>query len=460
MDRGSGESCGRMSQRSRGVEAGSVRATLVGLLVLAVPGLAFGGAAEGHGRFGPILFGLAVLVVAAKVGGLLVQRLGQPSVLGELLVGIGLGNLLPPLFGGSGIAFVRSDPTLLVLAEMGVLILLFDVGLEADLRALLRVGWSSFLVALVGIVVPILLGWGAAAWLMPDSPTLAHIFVGATLSATSVGITARVLKDLGVTQSREGQIILGAALMDDVLGLVVLAGVSGAVAAAATGGPGLSPLAIGGILLRAILFLGITVGVGHLLSQPIVRLAARTGQHGILLVFGLALCFSLAFAAELVGLADIIGAFAAGLMLDPFGEGVRTRKEEATLSELMHPLSTLFVPLFFVLMGIQVHLGSLASPNILTLGAVLILCALAGKLACALGVVSRGVNRLAVGIGMIPRGEVGLIFAGIGASLTLQGQPVLSQGAFSAIVLMVLATTLLAPVGLRWAVGRKGGRAG
>ena len=427
------------------------------LLVLGMADPALGAVSEGHGRFGPILFGLAVLVVAAKIGGLLVQRLGQPPVLGELLVGIALGNFLPPLFGQSGISFVRGEPTLLVLAEMGVLILLFDVGLEADLRALIRVGWSSFLVALVGVLIPILLGWGAAAWLLPDSPPLAHIFVGTTLSATSVGITARVLKDLGVAQSLEGQIILGAAVIDDVLGLIVLAVVSGAVAAAATGGPGLSSLAIGGILLRAILFLGITVGLGHLLSKPIVRLAARTGQHGILLVFGLGLCFTLAFAAELVGLAGIIGAFAAGLMLDPYGEGVRTRKEEATLSELMHPLSSLFVPLFFVLMGIQVHLGSFASPNILILGVVLVLCALAGKLTCALGVVSRGVNRLAVAIGMIPRGEVGLIFAGIGTSLTLRGQPVLPQGAFSAIVLMVLVTTLVAPVGLRWAF-RHGGR--
>lgn len=445
-----------ITPRHLGYQMGALGTITIVVLVLGGPGLAFGAGADGHGRFGPILFGLAVLVVAAKAGGLLVQRWGQPSVLGELLVGIALGNFFPLLFGGRGIAFLRAEPTLLVLAEMGVLILLFDVGLEADLRTLVRVGWSSLLVALVGIVVPILLGWGAAAWLMPDSPTLAHVFVGATLSATSVGITARVLKDLGVTQSREGQIILGAAVMDDILGLVVLAVISGAVAAAATGGPGLSLIGIGAILLRALLFLGITVGAGHLLSRPIVRLAARTGQHGILLVFGLALCFTLAFAAELVGLAGIIGAFAAGLMLDPFGEGVRTRKEEATLSELMHPISSLFVPLFFVLMGIQVHLGSLTSPKILVLGAVLILCALAGKLACALGVAVRGVNRLAVGIGMIPRGEVGLIFAGVGASLTLQGQPLLSQGAFSAIVLMVLVTTLVAPVGLRLAFRRGG----
>lgn len=438
-------------KNARRVRAWPVRAAFALLLLLGTPGAVLGAAGDEHGRFGPILFGLAVLVVAAKIGGLLVERLGQPPVLGELLVGIGLGNFFPLLFGQRGIAFLRADPTLLVLAEMGVLILLFDVGLEADLRALLRVGWSSLLVALVGVLAPLLLGWGAAAWLMPDSPRLAHVFVGATLSATSVGITARVLKDLGMTQSREGQIILGAAVIDDILGLIVLAVVSGAVAAAAAGGPGLSLFATGGILLRAILFLAITVGLGHRLSGTIIRLAARTGQPGILLVLGLALCFILAYAAELVGLADIIGAFAAGLMLDPYGEGVRARQEEATLSELMHPLSSLFVPLFFVLMGIQVHLGSLARADILALGATLIICALAGKLACSLVSGGRGVNRLAVGIGMIPRGEVGLIFAGIGVSLTLQGQPVLSQGVFSAIVLMVLATTLLAPLGLRWA---------
>jgi Kef-type K+ transport system membrane component KefB len=401
-----------------------------------------------------VLFGLAVLVIAAKAGGLLLQRLGQPPVLGELLVGIGLGNLLPPAIGGEGIAFVRTNPTLMVLAEMGVLILLFDVGLEADLRALARVGRSSLAVAFIGIVAPLLLGWAVGAWLLPESPTITHIFLGATLSATSVGITTRVLKDLGVTQSREAQIVLGAAVADDILGLVVLAIVSGAIAAATSGGSGLSWLAVGGILLRAVLFLVITVGIEHRLSGPIVRLAARTGQHGILLAFGLALCFTLAYVAELVGLADIIGAFAAGLMLDPYGEGVRTRSEEATISELMHPLSSLFVPLFFVLMGIKVSLESLGQPGVPLLSAALILCALVGKLLAGLGVIGRGANRLAVGIGMIPRGEVGLIFAGIGTSLMLDGQAVLSQGLYSAVVLMVLVTTLLAPVGLRWAFGR------
>lgn len=425
------------------------------LVVVVVPAMASAASSEAHLRFGPILFGLAVLVVSAKAGGLLAERWGQPPVLGELLAGIVLGNLLPLFLGEAQIALVRSEPTLLVLAEVGVLILLFDVGLEADLRALSRVGTSSVLVALIGVAVPIGLGWGAARWFLPHAPTTVHLFVGATLSATSIGISARVLKDLGVMQSREGQIILGAAILDDVLGLIILGVVTG-MAAAAPGEAEFSGRAIAGILFRAILFLGTTVALGHFLSQPIVRLVARTGHPEVMLVLGLGLCFTLAFVAELVGLADIIGAFAAGLLLDPYGVGVRTREEDATLTELLHPVSSLFVPLFFVLMGIRVDLGSLASPLVVGVGVLLILCAIAGKLACALGVMGRGINRLAVGIGMIPRGEVGLIFAGIGTSLTLHGQPVLSPSLFSAIVLMVLVTTLVTPLGLRWVFRRRG----
>lgn len=198
------------------------------------------------------------------------------------------------------------------------------------------------------------------------------------------------------------------------------------------------------------LFLAVTVGLGLFLSTPLVRLAARTGHPEIMLGLGLALCCTLAFVAEVIGLAGIIGAFAAGLFLDPYGSGVRTREEDATLAELLHPLSSLFVPLFFVLMGIQVDLGSLASLPALGFGVVLIVCALTGKLACAVGVLGRGINRLAVAIGMIPRGEVGLIFAGIGTTLSLDGQPLLSQGLFSGVVLMVLVTTLVTPVSLRW----------
>jgi Kef-type K+ transport system membrane component KefB len=426
-----------------------------GLCLLAIPVGVWAGAADPPSRAGPVLFGLALLVVAAKCGGLLAERWGQPSVLGELLVGIGAANLLPLLFGERGIAFARGDPTLHVLAEIGVLVLLFDVGLEADLRALVRVGATAVLVAAIGVITPFVLGWGTAHWLLPEAPRLAHLFVGATLTATSVGITARVLKDLGSLQSREGQVILGAAVLDDTLGLVVLAVITGLVAATGTGGPELSGLAVVGIVLKALVFLGITVGLGHRLSGPIMRLAGRTGRHDMLLVFGLALCFTLAFLAERIGLAGIVGAFAAGLLLDPYGEGVRTRDEEASLSELLQPLSSLFVPLFFVLMGIQVDVASLVTRESLGFGVVLVLVAVAGKLACAAGVVTPGINGLTVGIGMVPRGEVGLIFAGIGTALVLDGRPLLSQTAFSALVLMVVVTTLLTPIALRWALRPK-----
>lgn len=425
------------------------------LVALAVPAIAHAAAAgEGHVQFGPLLFGLAILVVAAKAGGLAAERLGQPPVLGELLVGIGLANVLLPVLGHT-VQLARSDPTLLFLGQVGVLILLFDVGLEADLRAFARVGVSSLLVALVGIALPMGLGWALAAWWLPGSSTLVHVFIGATLTATSVGITARVLKDLDATQRREGQIILGAALIDDVLGLVVLAVVSGMVTSSSGGGDGLSAMAIGGIVLRAVLFLGATVVLGHFLSGPIVRLAGWTGQPETMLVIGLALCFTLAFVAEQIGLADIVGAFAAGLLLDPYGQGVRARADDATLNQLLHPVSSLFVPLFFVLMGLQVDVRSLLTPTILGFAAVLTLVALVGKVISAVGVVSRGVDRLAVGIGMVPRGEVGLIFAGIGASLSLGGEPILTTGMLSAIVMMVLVTTLVAPIGLRWALRRR-----
>ncbi|MBI1736871.1 MAG: cation:proton antiporter [Candidatus Rokubacteria bacterium] len=255
-----------------------------------------------------VLFGLAVLVVLAKAGGLAMERLGQPSVLGELAVGIGLGNVMPLVFGAEGIAFVRSNATLHVLAEVGVLILLFDVGLEADLRAFARVGRSSVLVALIGVVAPFALGWGAAAWLLPGTPALVPVFIGATLTATSVGITARVLKDLDATRSREGQTVLGAAILDDVLGLIVLAVVSAPATTAAGEGSVTRDVAV--IVAKAALFLGLTVVAGHYLSHRIVRLVARTGHPSWLVVVGLALCFTLAYVAESIGLAGIIGAFA------------------------------------------------------------------------------------------------------------------------------------------------------
>lgn len=421
------------------------------LLLVGLPGAAFAAGGGDRGPVGPILFGLALLVIAAKAGGRLAERMGQPSVLGELLAGIALGNLLPLVLWRSGVAFVRTEPTILVLAEIGILILLFDVGLETDLRALLRVGWPALFVAVIGIAAPFALGYGISHWLTPGSPALAHAFVGATLTATSIGITARVLKDLGVMQRREAQIVLGAAIIDDILGLVVLAVVTGAVGAAATGGSGVSFGAVAWILVSAILFLGIAAVAGIYLVPLLMRSASRWAGSEVLLALNLSLCFILAYLAELIGLADIIGAFAAGIMLDPFGKGVRVGDRDVTLAEFIHPVAAVFTPLFFVLMGIKVDVGSLLSSRVLLLGAGLVLAALIGKLVSGFVLSPRQGSRLAVGIGMVPRGEVGLIFAGIGVGLKLQGQPILSPGAFSAIVLMVLVTTVVAPIGLRWA---------
>jgi Kef-type K+ transport system membrane component KefB len=431
-------------------------------LALLLPPLSEG-AAPGlqHPQFGPLLFTIAGLVLAAKVGGLVAERLGQPPVLGELVAGICLGNLTFVIAGMDPFAEARSDQTLAFLAQAGVLILLFDVGLETNLKALLRVGPSALLVAVIGVLTPIVLGSGASAWLLPGKPPLAHIFVGATLAATSVGITARVLQDLEMTQKGEGQIILGAAILDDILGLIVLAVVGGMATAAASGGPGVSALTIVAIIVRAAVFLVAAAAFGHFLSAPLVRLAARTGRPDeTLLVFGLALCFCFAFLAESIGLADIIGAFAAGVFIDPYGRGIRTHDEADTLRRLLHPLSSVFVPLFFVLMGMRVSLEGLPLGSVLSLAGVLTICAIASKLVCGLGVLARGVSRLAVGIGMIPRGEVGLIFAGIGAGLTLAGEPLLSRSVFTAIVLVVLVTTLLAPVGLRVVLGAPGSSRG
>ena len=420
------------------------------VLVLGMPTTALAAGADGS-RAGAVLFGLAVLVLAAKLGGLLAERSGQPAVLGELLVGIGLGNVFPLALG---LAFVRNDPTLAILAEAGVLVLLFDVGLETDLRAVARVGLSSLLVALIGVAVPFGLGWAVSAWLVPESPRLVHLFMSACLTATSVGITARVLRDLRVSHTPEAQTILGAAVIDDVLGLIILAVITGSVTGAGTSGTGVPWGDVSAILLKAVGFLAVTIAAGHFLSGPLVHLTGRARQPALILVVGVALCFTLAYAAELIGLAGIIGAFAAGLLLDPYGEGVRGKDHDETLAELLHPLSALFVPLFFVLMGIRVDLASVVGPGVLTLGIALIFVALVGKLACALGVVRPGIRRLPVAIGMVPRGEVGLIFAGIGAGLSIAGQPLLSHGQFSALVLMVLVTTLVTPVGLRWAFGR------
>ncbi len=404
-----------------------------------------------HSPAGPVLLALVLILAAAKIGGETAERLGQPAVLGELLAGVVIGNLT--LMGFGGLAFIGTNQVVAMLAELGVILLLFEVGLESNIREMLSVGTSSFLVAILGVVAPFFLGWGVSSWFLPNEDTLVHLFIGATLSATSVGITARVLSDLGKTQARESKIILGAAVIDDVLGLVILAVVSGVITAANAGGT-LEASSIVIIVAKASIFLFGSILLGGWLSPHLFRIASKMRIKGMLLTMALIFCFGLSYLAALIELAPIVGAFAAGLILDDVHYRDFTDRGEHNLEELVHPLTILLVPVFFVLMGIGVDLSTFSQQGVLGFALALTVAAIIGKMVCGLGVVERGLDRISVAVGMVPRGEVGLIFAGIGAALTLNGHPVISSSIYSAVVIMVILTTLATPPALKITLSR------
>jgi Na+:H+ antiporter len=436
----------------------------------------------------PILIASIFITLGAALGGLLMKWLKQPAVLGELLVGLAAGNL-GYYFGGSTLTVLRegdnlsriaslaltgpynlSEATLQVLppgphtdllaqllsgpqgqtyisvyafidviSRLAILVLLFLVGLEISLVEMKRVGKHASYVAILGIVLPMILGMGVMKLLHPDSPLAADLFIGGILTATSVGITARVLRDLGRDTTEEARIILGAAVIDDVLCLIVLAVVSGL---AVTGKISLASIAI--TTGKAALFLVAALGVGVWLTPKIVRRLASAGVHNLKLLFGVSFALLLAWLANVAELATIVGAFAAGMVLNSFFD-----KEVGgtSLHELLTPIESLVVPLFFVWMGIQVKLETMASKDVIIAGLALTLVAVVGKVAAGWGCPPT-MNRLAVGFGMMPRGEVGLIFAGIGKAVG-----VVNEGLFSAVVLLVMVTTVLAPVLLRATLG-------
>ena len=405
-------------------------------------------------EFAPVLLGLAVILVAAKLGGALFERLHQPGVLGELVIGVAIGNLHH--FGLVELSFLRDQPVLDVLAEIGIILLLFEVGIEWTVPQMLRVGWAALLVAVVGVLVPGVLGIGAAKLFLPAESGYSHLFVGAILCATSVGVTARVLQDLGKTGTPEAKVILGAAVMDDVLGLVVLATVSAMIQAAARG----TSIGAGAVLVivgQATVFLAGAIVVGRWIAPRMFRVAARLGPRGVLLPLSLSFCFLLAYLSHLAGLAPIVGAFTAGLILDAVDFEHLAAQEERSLDQLLHPITSVFLPVFFLLMGLKVDLRVFGEPDVLWFAALLTLAAVIGKLACAAAVRDRGTDRWIVALGMIPRGEVGLIFAGIGLTLSIGGRPVVSAAAYSGVVIMVMVTTLVTPVFLKWrfAAGRR-----
>jgi Kef-type K+ transport system membrane component KefB len=421
------------------------------------------------------LLTLLIMLVAAKLGGL-VERMRQPAVLGELLMGILLGNL-----GLAGIAFfekVEKDLVIEVFAQLGVTLLLFQIGLESSIEGMRKVGGRSMAVALLGVAIPFAFGfWLVGPWLLPGLPTNAYLFIGAALTATSVGITGRVFRDLNVMSTPEARIVLGAAVIDDVLGLIILA----VVTAIATEGA-VSPYTVARITAEAFLFLAAAVLLGRWSAPRVARFFALISTHpSMTFALLVSACLAFAYAAHAIGLAPIIGAFAAGLILKPavfasydshalFAE-VRTASAsadpstqaaiEATLSrhaqhaldDLMAPLGWFFVPIFFVFTGMQVKLETLTDPRLVGVALLLSLAAIAGKLAA--GSVAGKVNRWVVGWGMVPRGEVGLIFAAIGKQLG-----VVSESVFSVIVIMVIITTLVTPGALGAALRRHERRPG
>ena len=398
-----------------------------------------------------VVLALAVILTAAKFAGHLAVRLGQPAVLGELVAGVALGSA--DLVGVGWFHAMETDAGVDILARIGVLILLFEVGLESTVRDMLKVGLPSLFVAVLGVAAPFALGWGVGALLLPDRSAYVHAFLGATLTATSVGITARVLRDLGRSQTPEARIILGAAVIDDVLGLVILAIVASTIATASAGGT-LSYVGIAWFLAKALAFLVGSLVLGLYLSPRVFRLASGLSGHGILLTTALVFCFGLAYLASVIGLAPIVGAYAAGLILEDVHFKDLADRGGRGLEELVHPISTFLVPVFFVIMGMRVDLAAFGRLDVLGLAALLTLAAILGKQLCSLGVLGLPVNRLSIGIGMIPRGEVGLIFANIGLGLTVAGQAIIDDAVFSAVVIMVIVTTMVTPPALKWSLGR------
>ena len=407
-----------------------------------------------------VLIGLAVMLIVAKLGGEFFERIGQPAVLGELIGGIVIGNLV--LFGPTAAEPLKSNEIIVALAQIGVILLLFEVGLESNPGEMLEVGWSSLLVAVAGVVAPFFLGWGVSAYFLPYESRLVHIFIGSVLCATSVGITARVLKDLGKLRLRESRIILGAAVIDDVIGLLILAVVIGAVSAAMAGSS-LSFVLVFWLAAKTAAFFVSAFAIGHYAVPHIFRGAGKFRSRGVLLVLSISFCFSLSWLATKVELATIVGAFAAGLVLEDAHFELFKERGEHDLRELLEPVTSFLVPIFFVQMGMKVDLRVFARPQLLGFALALTLAAIVGKQICSLAVAERGLNRLAIGLGMIPRGEVGLIIAGIGATLMLPNasgvsEAVIGPATFGAIVIMVIITTLVTPPLLKWSLERQSRR--
>ncbi|MEO1297230.1 MAG: cation:proton antiporter [Cyanobacteria bacterium J06636_16] len=409
-----------------------------------------------------VLLSLITVYLAAKIGGELCARLNLPSVLGELVGGVIVGvsalHLIVFPEGGAetgsmlmGLVetttnlepdallsvFRGESEVVSILAELGVIILLFEIGLESDLKELIRVGPQAAVVAVIGVVVPFALGTAGLIALF-NITTVPAVFAGAALTATSIGITAKVLAELQKLSSKEGQVIIGAAVLDDVLGIIVLA----VVASLAKTGE-IEIVNVITLIVGAAVFLVGAIFLGRLLSPLFVGLVDQLQTRGQVIISSLVFTFVLSYIAATIQLEAILGAFAAGLILAETSK----RKE---LEEQIAPISDMLVPVFFVTVGARTDISVLnplepSNREGLIIASFLVVVAIVGKVITGFAVFGQpGINRLAIGVGMIPRGEVGLVFAGVGSA-----SGVLSESLEAAIIVMVILTTFLAPPLLR-----------
>lgn len=373
------------------------------------------------------LLSLIVIYVSARLLGEAAARVGQPAVLGELLAGM--------LVGGSALGWIEPTETLKLLGEVGIILLMFEVGLESDLRTFLHVARSATAVAVVGMVIPFLLGYGLSLGLHLSQ--LQALFIGVTLTPTSVAIPARVLSELGKLNTAESNILLGAAVVDDILALVALSVIVDLVESGQV-----SWLHAGESAGLALLFLGVAVAIGIKYAHWFSRLINQMITRGRLIVAAVTFAMLLGYAAAGLHLAPLVGAFAAGLVL------ART-EHHAHIEERIKPVADIFVPIFFVLVGATVdlrYLNPFDSQNwsSLALAAGLFVVATAGKFVSGWAATGPDLNRTAIGVGMVPRGEVVLIFASLGLS-----RGIIGQGVFGAVLLVILGTTVLAPIALQ-----------
>ena len=372
-----------------------------------------------------VLLDILVVLVAAKIAAEGAERLGVPAVVGEIIAGVLIGPSVLGLVGGD-------DEVLRVLGELGVILLLLDVGLEMDIGELTAVGRAALSVATVGVVLPLVAGYGTAAALGMDSKEA--LFVGAALTATSVGITARVFGDLRILATPEARTVLGAAVADDVMGLVILTVVTRIAAEGSV-----SAATVITVILIAVGFLTVATIAGVRVAPWLFEHLSRFSRSpGTLVALALAFTLAMAELANEAKLAPIVGAFVAGLALSRGAVAPRIRRE-------LTPVGHLLIPVFFLGIGIDADVGQLADTRVLGIAGLLMVVAVLGKIVSGVVVGRNGGDRVLIGLAMIPRGEVGLIFATLGLS-----QGILGDDLYASLLVVVLGSTLVTPPLLTW----------